>query len=386
MLKVAVGHSNDPDSRSAIQDAIAQCQETLAGTLPQAGLIFMAMDFDHALVLQELQAAFPGLEVIGCSSNGELSHSFGFQQDSIALTLFCSDTLTIRAGIGYNVSQDAIAAAQNAVQQASCDQPAQLCLTVPESLTTSGISILEGLKAALGRDFPIFGGLAGEDWKFQETYQFYQTEVLQDALPVLLFSGVGLKFSHGVCSGYQPLSAPGKVTRVDRNVLYEINQQTALSFYRNYFGDLDPSPDHPFAVFDEQKQHFYLRGFSSFDPIVGSITAFADIPVGSTVQMATASRDDILIASKHSMLEALQNYPGTTPEIALIFSCGCRHKLLGTRAKEEAELIHSCLEAGQNSVQVASCGFYTYGELAPLKDQTETQLHQHTLVTLLLGS
>ena len=384
MLKVAVGHSNHPDSLLAIQDAIAQCQNTLAGMNPQAGLIFMAVDFDYSLVLQELQTAFPGIEVVGCSSNGELSDHLGFQQDSIALTLFCSDTLTIKAGVGRNVSKDAIAAAQEAIQQARCDAPPQLCLTVPESLTANGTEMLQALQTCLGQEFPIYGGLAAEEWQFQETHQFYHAEVLQDSLPILLFSGTSLKFSHGVCSGYQPLSAPGIVTKSDRNVLYEIDHQTALDFYRKYFGELNPSPNHPFAVFDEKSQHFYLRGFSGFDPVVGSITAFADVPIGASIQMATASRDDLLIAAKESMQEALQSYPGSRPEVAIVFSCACRHKLLWTRAKEESTLIQSFLDS--IDVPVATCGFYTYGELSPLKDQRETRLHQHTLVTLLLGT
>lgn len=381
MLKVAVGHSDDPDSLSAIEDVIQQCQKSLAGITPQAGMIFIAMGFDYDVILERIQAVFPGIQLIGCTSDGEISNVLTFQQDSIVLTLFCSDEIQIRAGVGRNVSQDPIAAAREAMQKASCEAPARLCLTVPESLTTSGVAILNGLKTAFGRDFPIYGGLAGEEWKFQETFQFYQTEVLRDAVPILLFSGSTLKFSHGVQSGFQPMSAPGRVTKVDGNILYEIDGKSALEFYRNYFGDLNPSPEHPFAVFDAENNHFYLRGFSSFDPVVGSITSFADIPEDSIVRMATASRDEILASSKQAMLDAFQNYPGSEPEVALLFSCASRRKILGTRAPEEFELVQECL-----SPTLSTAGFYTYGELAPLGQQHETQLHQDTLVTLLLGT
>jgi hypothetical protein len=381
MLKVAVGHSDDPDSLSAIDEAIEHCQNSLAGMTPQAGILFSAIGFDHSLILQRIQAAFPGIELIGCTTDGEISSVLAFQQDSIVLTLFCSDEIQIRAGVGRNVSQDSIAAAREAMQQARTDVPARLCLTVPESLTTSGIAILNGLKTVFGQDFPIYGGLAGEEWKFQQTFQFYQTEVLRDAVPILLFSGSTLKFSHGVQSGFQPVSAAGRVTKVDRNILYEIDGQPALAFYREYFGDLTPSPEHPFAVFETETDHFYLRGFSSFDPVVGSITSFADIPEHAIVKMATASRDEILVSSKQAMLDAFQNYPGSEPEVALLFSCASRWKILGTRAREEFALVQDCL-----SPTLSTAGFYTYGELAPLGQQHETQLHQDTLVTLLLGT
>ena len=53
MLKVAVGHSNDPDSEAAIADMIEQCSETLLESIPKAGLLFAAIDFDYPLILQK---------------------------------------------------------------------------------------------------------------------------------------------------------------------------------------------------------------------------------------------------------------------------------------------------------------------------------------------
>ena len=52
MFKAVVGHSSDPDSKSAIAEIIHQCQSELDGLRPQAGLLFAAIDFDHALILQ----------------------------------------------------------------------------------------------------------------------------------------------------------------------------------------------------------------------------------------------------------------------------------------------------------------------------------------------
>ncbi len=381
MLKTAVGHSNDPDAASAIADVLAQCHLALADHRPQAGILLAAVDFDHGLILHRIQQTWPGIDIIGCTADGEVSSTLGFQQDSILLTLFCSDVLEIRAGLGRHLAQSPLAAAQEAVEQARSDRPPQLCLTVPESLTTSGVAIINSLKAILGNSFPIYGGLAGEEWQFKRTYQFYQTEVWQDALPILLFSGRALRFSCGVASGFQPVSQPGRVTKSTGLTLYTIDDEPALSFFRRHFGDLNPSPEHPLAVFDETQQHFYLRGFSGYDLETGTITSFAEIPEQAIVQIATASREEIILGAKASMLQALESYPGTAPELALLFSCASRRKILGTRANEEYQLIQSCFAS-----PITSAGFYTYGEIAPLSQLGETQLHQDTLVTLLLGT
>ena len=381
MLKTVVGHSNDPDAASAIAEVIAQCHFALIGQRPQAGILLAAVDFDHGLMLNHIQASFPGIAIIGCTTDGEISSTLGFQQDSVLLTLFCSDDLEIRVGIGRHLSHNPLAAAQQAVEQAKSDRPPQLCLTVPESLTTSGVAIIKSLKAILGHLFPIYGGLASEEWQFKRTYQFYQTEVLQDALPILLFSGSALQFSSGVASGFQPISQPGRVTKSDGLTLYTINDEPALSFFRRHFGDLNPSAEHPLAVFDENQQHFYLRGFSGYDPVAGTITSFAEIPEQAIVQIATASREEIILGAKAAMLNALASYPGSEPEVALLFSCASRRKILGLRAPEEYQLIKTCFAR-----PVTSAGFCTYGEIAPLTLLGETQLHQNTMVTLLLGT
>ncbi|MCY7286604.1 MAG: hypothetical protein LH679_24940, partial [Cyanobacteria bacterium CAN_BIN43] len=39
-------------------------------------------------------------------------------------------------------------------------------------------------------------GTAGDQYRFKTTYQFFQTEVLTDALPILIFSG-NIQFSYG---------------------------------------------------------------------------------------------------------------------------------------------------------------------------------------------
>ncbi|MCU0550881.1 MAG: FIST C-terminal domain-containing protein [Leptolyngbya sp. Prado105] len=382
MLKAIVGHSDDPDSNSAIAEVIAHCQTELKGCTPQAGILFAAIDFDHALILQQIDQAFPNLELIGCTSDAELSDMLRFQHDSVVLTLLYSDEIEIRAGVARNLGEDTIAATRKAVEQAiSNDRSPRLCITIPEGIKTDGNSILSGLQAALGQNFPIFGGISTDDFRFEATYQFYKTEVLTDAAPILLFSGEALRFSHGVASGWQPISAPGTVTQSQKNLVTTIGEQSALSFYREQLGGSDPLPQHPLAVFESDETSFYLRGFSGFDDTTGELHCLADIPESAVVQVSTASREDILAASKTAILQATQSYPGSTPSVAIIFSCDCRFKLLGSQVKEEYEWIRSCL-----SDEVTCSGFYTYGELAPLSEYGVTRLHNHTIVTLLLGT
>ncbi len=382
MLKTVVGHSNDPDSLSAITEVLEQCQQSLSGESPQAGILFAAIDFEHTSILNKIDETYPGIELIGGTTDGEMSSILGFEQDSLTLMLFCADNITIRAGIGRNISQDLNAAIQTAIVQATTSHtdPIKLCITLPESLSTNGVLITNTLNQALGLKVPIVGGLTSDQWQFKQTYQFYKTEVCSDAIPILLFSG-SILFSHGVCSGWNPIGKRGKITKASQNVVYEIDGKPALDFYHHYLGERAPSPEYPLAVFDINETDYYLRPASGvYDATVGSVTFFGDVPEQAIVQITETTHDSILSASRTSMMQALNNYPGQKPVAILYFSCAGRRQILGTRTKEEYALTQTCF-----TESLPSCGFYTSGEISPLEYQGISYFHNQTFITLLLG-
>ena len=382
MLKTVVGHSDDPDTEVAIADVLEQCRIALNGTIPQAGILFSALDFEHPVILQTIYQTFPDLQLIGGTTDGEISSVLEFQQDSLVLVLFHSETIEFHATVGQNISSDPIAIARQTVQevQSKSQQPIKLCITTPESLTTSGLSILQGLKQALGSTIPIVGGTTCDQWRFQQTYQFCNQDVFSDAVPILLLSGPIL-WGYGVSSGWTPVGKRGVVTKVTDNELHTIDDHPALEFYREYLGDVQPSPAYRLAVFEPNRESWYMRSSNgSYDEGTGSITFFADIPLHSKVQVVRSSRDEIVNSTQHSMQQALEHYPGIQPSAALFFSCTGRMRVLGTRAKEEYQVLKPDMLPG-----LACAGFYTYGEIAPLRPNGESQFHNETFITLLLG-
>ena len=100
MFTAIVGHSEETDPRDVAVEILDRCRAGLAGAVPKAGLLYAAIDFDHQILLDEIDQAFPGLELIGCTTDGELSSELGFREDSATLVLFVSDTVDITAGPG----------------------------------------------------------------------------------------------------------------------------------------------------------------------------------------------------------------------------------------------------------------------------------------------
>ncbi|AKG20595.1 FIST signal transduction protein [Calothrix sp. 336/3] len=387
MFKTVVGHSDDPDSLGAAEEVVSQCLTELGDITPQAGILFAAIDFEHSLILEYINRVFPGIDLIGCTTDGEISSNLGFQQDSLTLMLFASDTVKIAAGVGYGVQKNPVEAAQQAVKQAKekTGTEAKLCIPLPASYiedgsTTSGEAILRGLKIALGEEFPIVGGTAGDQFHFQKTYQFFQSEVLTDALPILIFSG-DIHFSYGTGCGWQPIGRRSIVTKAVGTVLYEVDGEPALKFYQHYLGDRPPNAEHPLAVYQGDSDRYYMRVPNTYDAELGSINFLGDIPEQAIVQVTNISRDEVVAAAETSLKAALASYTGTQPEAVLLFSCCCRRWLLGTKAKEEYQLVKGALPEN-----IPICGFYTYGEFAPLEPNSSTYFHQETFITLLLGT
>lgn len=386
MLSISIGHSEHVDEQDVVEEIVGQCSRQLNGETPQAGLMFAAVDYDYKKILEGFLQAWPGVRIVGCSTDGELSSMLGFLDDSVTVALFASDSIEITTGVGRHVSANIEAAAAAAVAGAreNVRQAPSLCITTPASLLSSSDRIVEHLKSRLGPNVTLLGALAGDQWRLEETFQFFGTEVLTDAVPIILFSGPIL-FSKGIYSGWKPIGEVGTVTKSQGNVVHQIDNHPALEFFRRLLGEKAvPTGDRPLAILDDRGNVGYLRAsIGQYDEEVGSVTFFGDIAEGSRVQITIATRDEILEGTKVSVARARDSYPdGKTPSAALSFSCSGRKLLLGTRTEQEYEILRQEL-----GFDIPVVGFYGYGEIGPgFEDENSCKFHNETIVTVLLGA
>jgi hypothetical protein len=384
VFSAVVGHSEEADADAVAAEILQQCKSRLDGTVPQAGLLFAAIDFDHQTLLCEITRTFPGMELIGCTTDGEISSELGFREDSATLILFASDTVDITAGVGRGLSGDVAGACRSAVEaaKAKTDKPPRLCIATPEGLSAEGHSVTATLQHAVGHDIPLFGALAGDQWRLKSTSQFYGTEVLTDSIPILLLSGE-LHFAYGVATGWRQVGEVGRVTRATGAVVHEIDGKPAIDFYRKYLGPgTKPTAEVPLAILNARDASEYLRAsWGVVDETTGAVTFLATVPEGARVRLTLATRDEILTGCGESLAIAKSNLPaGAQPAAALFFSCAARKVLLGTRTQEEIRLIRNVLG------DLPICGFYGYGEISPnMGDPTGTKYHNESFVTLLIA-
>jgi sigma-B regulation protein RsbU (phosphoserine phosphatase) len=383
VFTAVVGQAEGIDTRKVSRAVIEQCKMQLKGSCPTAGLLFAADHFDHLFVVEEINASFPGLELAGCTSSGEMSSSMGFRQDSICLMLFASDTISIASGIGLDLSK----APDKAVHRAVGDARSRLggepsvCFIFPSIQSRRIETVLSTIFESLSPQCKVFGGVPSAD-KFiiQKTLQFCRENVYSDAVSVLLFAGP-IKAASIVSNSWQPVGYRSVVDEVDGSRVKRIGGRTALQFYREAFGPYAvPLPEMPLAIFDKDER-FYLRGAIDFDENNGSVDYATPIKENRKVQLTEATPENIATNLRDN-LHGLMNNIGEdwSPQAGFLFSCVSRRWIMGLRTCEELSLATSILPAN-----IPITGFYTFGEIASLAEKTPPKLHNCTLVALLLG-
>ena len=389
MFRMAVGHSDDIDLKSALQTVFAECEAGLDGATPKAAVLFAAWDLDHVAVIDAIHDRYPGIDVAGATTAGEMSSVVGFSEDSLAIAMFASDSVDITSGLGTNLWEDPGVATRTAVQQAlaKTTRPARLCLVMPTVAGKEADQILDGLRDALGPGVPIVGGGASPedpgDPGATVGHQIAGDIVAENAISILLFSG-DLDFSFGVRTGWQGVGPRGVVTKTTaEGAIAEIDGRPAIELYSRYLGDGQPPIANPLAVFESvASDRFYLRTPISYDRDTGTVGFFGPVPEGATVQLTVAAPEEVFEGARASMAEALATYPaGKSPDAALLYSCATRRFLLGTRVGREIELIRDLV-----GPDLPVAGMYCLGEIAPMTEVDRSRFHNATLVSVLLGA
>ena len=397
-IQAGVGLSKHADSYQAGYEAAKFAKDRIGGDAPDFMLAFVSVHFDQREVVRGIRDIGGAAVFAGCSDAGEITNE-GPSQKAVAVMAIRSDRIKFYTGLGRDIKsgvREAGAAVAREVK-AKAGDALKAFIMFPDVLSGNGAEIVRGVLDILGPHFPVVGGAAGDDFLFEKTYQYRDSEVVSGAV-----AGVGLagdfSMGIGVRHGWVPIGMPMKVTRAQGAVLHELDGRPAISIYEDYFGakaeELRKEALARMAItyplglkIPEYAEEYLIR-----DPITvdaqGSITCAAEIPEGAEIRLMIGSKEKAVEAAEDAARHLMREFEmdKTQPKFVLMFNCIAREKLFGAKAQDE---IHAVMNIIGRDVPLL--GFYTYGEQAPLggeirnREKCDPRFYNETAVLFGVG-
>jgi hypothetical protein len=249
-----------------------------------------------------------------------------------------------------------------------------------QGVAVNGSDLIAGVVDVLGNRIPVTGGLAGDNGAFTQTWTMLDDKVSDRMMLAIGWYGAAFNFAHGSFGGWQSFGPARRATRVEGNVLYELDGEPALAIYRRYLGEYAeglPASGllFPFAILaDDQQETGLIRTLLGIDEQQGSLTLAGDVPPDGYLKLMHASTDALVDGAEAAARAARAMLEANGPSLALLVSCIGRKLVMGDRVDEEVEAVASVFGQG---CQLA--GFYSNGEISPFIERTDCKLHNQTM-------
>lgn len=329
---------------------------------PTLAVVFASADHD----LDALRAALTarGLDVVGATTAGEIADATILDR-GIAVMLWDAAPGSYAVWAGARTpdeATEAVAARLGADAAARFERP--VVVAFASGVSTDGEAVVRGALAGAGRPIQLHGGLAGDDFQMVETTVFTGEAALSDGVVALILDGDRYHVEGLATGGWQPVGVEKTVTRSTGNVVFELDGESALDVYADYFAmsDLRSSPQsiamelgvqYPLSV-QRDDGTVVIRAPLLSDPETNGLVFAGAVPQGARVRFCVPPSLDIVdrvVEEAGTLRDQLPN-----ADAVLLVSCKARHLALGPIAEDEVEGL-----AGLWNAPLA--GFFSYGEI-----------------------
>ncbi len=373
--------SNWPKVVSALADDL---QNQLDGKTPDLLVAFISPDYKKYFeeIAELLREILKPASFIGCTAGGLIGGGQEVEQQS-ALAL----TGAILPGVKVNTFHiandsmpdldDAPTSWEKLMAVESSEEPAFLLLSDPFSFKID--SFVQGLDYAYPRSTKL-GGLASGGHKAGENRMIADTEIFRSGLVGVSLVG-NIHVDSVVAQGCRAIGKTSRVTKCDRNLLYELDGKPAVTVLREAIERLS-NRDQKLAkdaiflgvAMDEFQDKFVngdflVRTIFGIEPMSGALLVGEVLRPERTVQFhlrdAASSAEDL-----RNMLKRYAESSGGAARGALLFSCLGRGQYLYGQANHDSD----CFREFFGEIPIG--GFFCNGEIGPVGNST--YLHGYT--------
>ena len=333
--------STRPSLEAVVVDVVQQAVSSL-NALADLGIVFISSAFmsEYSRLLPLLQEKLSLPMLIGCSGPGIIGTTFRGITQEVEAEPAISLTLAHLPGVNMRIFH--VVAEELPDSDSSPDAWINL-IGVPPSPTPHFILLSNGFSSGTndllqGLDFAypqsvVVGGLTSSGLNNGRGALFTHDRLYREGTVGIALSG-NILVEAIVAQGCRPIGQPFQVTKADRNIILEIDEQVPLVVLRDLINRLDEAErtlvQHSLFIglaMDEFKLKllpgdFLIRNILGVDPSAGAIAIADRVRSGQRLQFhlrdAKASAEDLELLlqrykSEHSQL--------SSPLGALMFSC-----------------------------------------------------------------
>jgi len=386
--RVGAGLSTHENGREAASAALDAALAPLGGR--PADLVFLFVSPQHEdeqrAIIDVATERVEGATVLGCSAGGVIGATREIE-DAPAVAAWAASL----PGIGVQPfrltfqREDDHAIIEGLEDLPSPDdEPVMVMLADPFSFPAD--VLLDHLNDT-SAGIPIVGGMASGGLEAGRNSLYFNDEILRDGAVGAILTGGGMTTL--VSQGCRPVGRTYAVTRAERNVLFEMGGEPAMTRIEELYAEATDRDQllirrglHVGSAITETKPElgrgdFLVRNVVGVDRDTGAIAISDVVEVGRTVQFqvrdAESAREDLRVVLERERSTRPSEVAG-----ALLFSCNGRGSALFGQPDHDINAVRRAF----GDVPVA--GFFAAGEIGPVAGKNF--LHGFTASILLFRS
>lgn len=332
---------------------------------------------DDILPYKKIKKIYPKADIVICSTSGQISNT-SLVENSIVATAISFEKTAVKVSEIDILNNFNIEELGEMIKKYLFKEDLKSILILSEGSFVNGTELINELIKQTKGTVPIFGGLAGDEYKFEKTIVGLNSDASPGKVVAVGFYGNAIHFGFGSEGGWTDFGPEREVTLSEKNVLYKIGDRFALDLYKEYLGkyaeELPSSSLYfPLSMKENIKATPVVRTILSIDEGKKTMTFAGNIPQGSFVRLMKGNMDKLIDASYNAASQTFSRQ-SKKPELALLVSCVGRKIVLGNRIEEELEVVKEVF--GEDTLV---CGFYSYGEISPTLKKVACELHNQTM-------
>lgn len=347
---------------------------------PTLAVSFISKAQDRNAICKLLDAE--GIAVFGCTTHGEFIDK-ETEKLSAAILLLDMNRQNFEIYFEEYPQKNYREVAASIAKQGKAKFTNSSFLIAISDVVSDGEEILHGFEEVIGSDVDVFGGGAGDDYSFTETFVFTNNKESKNGIVCIAFDKTNVQIKGVATCGWKAVGTEKIVTRSEGNHVYTIDNIPALDITIKFGGleNVTPENEDVKNVLAELATNFPLQlQREKGEPVMrpGLVVDWTDrsfytsgsVPQGSKVRFSVPPDWDVA----EKVVKAVENLRDTEmPEAdaLVVFSCAGRILALGPMMNDE-------LEGIKKVWNVPMAGMFSNAELGRA---TGGNLEMHNITT-----